>query len=153
MTAYFDTRPIDVSITTDATAKDAGDVVGGLLTITVSPNGNDCSGKITRLHVIDDDAQAAALKIYFFDSSPGAIADDAAFTLTAANIKKIIGSVSIATTDYVTIGSERFAEKDGTDVNIEFSAPSGTLYAYVVCTATPTYSASGLSLRIWVQRD
>lgn len=151
--AFFDTRGRDIAITTDGTAKDAGDVVGGLLTIPISPNGQDTTGKITRLHVIDDDAQAAALKIYFFDSAPASIADDAAFTLSAANIKKIIGSVSIATGDYVTIGSERFAEKDGTDVNIEFSAPSGTLYAYVVCTATPTYSASGLSLRIWVQRD
>lgn len=151
--AFYDTKPIEVPITSDGTAKDAGDVVGGLLEIPVAPNDHFVTGKITRLHVIDDDAQAAALKVYFFDSSPGAIADDAAFTLTAALIKKIIGSVSIATGDYVTIGSERFAEKDGTDVNIEFSAPTGLLYAFVVCTATPTYSAAGLSLRIWVQRD
>ncbi|MCC6615944.1 MAG: hypothetical protein IT320_20910, partial [Anaerolineae bacterium] len=115
--AFYDTKPVDVTLTTDGSAKDAGDVVGGLITIPVSPNGQHTSGNLRKVCITDDDAQAAALTLYLFDSAPSAILDDAAFTLTAANINKIIGRVSIATGDWVTIGSEKWVEKKGSDVD------------------------------------
>lgn len=151
--AFYDTKPVDMTLTTDGSAKDAGDVVGGLITIPVSAHGQFTSGVLRKICITDGDAQAAALTIYFFDSAPTAIVDDAAFTLDAANIAKIIDDVSIATGDWKTIGSAKWVNKKGSDVDVDFACADGNLYAYVVCTATPTYSASGPTLRFFFQRD
>lgn len=155
MTSFFDTRPRDVTLTTDGSAKDAGDVVGGLITIPVTTNGQFTTGVLRSVCIVDDDEQDAALTIYLFDSEPAgtAIADDAAFTLSATDAAKLIGKVVLASADYETIGGLSWQRVSGTDVDIEFATANGNLYAYVVCTATPTYSAIGPTLRFSIQRD
>lgn len=153
MATFFDSRVREVTLVTGGGTQGAGDVVGGLQTIDVAPQGQSVGGTLRRVCITDGDAQAATLTIYFFDSAPATIADNAAFTLTAADIAKIIGRISIASGDWVTIGSERWVEVKGSDVDIDFFTSNGNLYAYVVCTATPTYSASGPTLRFFFQRD
>lgn len=131
-----------IAITTDGTAKDAGDVVGGLLTVPV-PAG----GIIRRMRLVDGSNQAAALTVYIFESAPTSIADDGAFSsaIVVADHKKLIRTVSIAaTTDYTVVNSLATAIK--ADLNIEFWAANGNIYIYLVCTATPTYGASALTL-------
>lgn len=148
------TRTIDKALTIDTSAYGAGDVVGGLITIDVSSAGG--GGVIRRLMLIDDDNEGAVLTIYFFDAAPTAILDQAAFAsaMTIGDLKKMIGSVAIAAADYVTINSNKIVTKDGDDLNIDYETESGNLYAYIVCTATPTYAAAtDLTLRVTVWQD
>lgn len=148
------TRTIDYPLTIDTNAYSAGDVVGGLITLDVSSAGG--GGVIRRLMLIDEDNEGAVLTIYFFDAKPTTIADDAAFAsaIVAGDMKKKIATVAIAAADYETINSMKIVTKDGDDLNIDYETESGNLYAYVVCTATPTYAAAtNLTLRVTVWQD
>jgi hypothetical protein len=146
---YNRTVTIDVPLTIDTDAYTAGDVVGGLLAIPFTRVGG--GGLLRRLMVIDDDNEKTELTVYVFDQQPSTIADDAAFAPTVADLKKLIGSVVAAAADYVTLGANAIAVKANIDMDI--SAPVGSIWAYVVCTGTPTYAAETdlmLRLTIWV---
>lgn len=127
-----------------AGAYSAGDVVGPQLEFPLadpSPAGvNPASGFVRVVTISDDDNEKAALELHLFREAPTAIADNAAFAPTFADLKKRIGSVVIAAGDYVTINSNAQAVKSG--IEMEFYAPNGVLYGYLVATGTPTYTAT-----------
>jgi hypothetical protein len=146
------TKTIEVTPVIDDDAYSAGDVVGGLIELDVASAGG--GGVIRRVMLIDDDSEGAALTLYFFDAEPTTIADDAAYAPTVADLKKQIGIVEIATGDYVTQNGNDIVIKDGDDLNIDYESIDGKLYAYIVCTATPTYTAvTDLTLRVTVWMD
>lgn len=127
-----------VTPTITAGAYSAADVVGGLLTFSVnSPSG---CGVINKLVIADDDDEKAVLTLYLFNASPTAILDNAAGALAIADLKKLVCTISIAAADYKTINSNAYAVKE--DINNVYKADGkGNLYGYLICTATPTYTA------------
>lgn len=138
-------RTIDVPLTVTLAAYTALDVVGGLITINVHSAGG--GGVLRQLSIIDDADQKEPFSLYLFDQLPSTIANDAAFAPTVADLKKLIAKVAIAALDYETLNSNAYALKTGLD--IEFSAPDGNLYAYLVAGDTPDYAAAGdLTLRL-----
>lgn len=155
MQLFNRTKTVDVQLTVDHTnAYQAGDVVGGLLTLDVSSPGG--GGVIRRLMLIDAGNQGAVLTVYIFDQAPTAILDDAAFAsaIVAADLQKKIATVPIAAADYETINSLKIVTKDGDDLNVDYYTASGNLWIYIVCTATPDYvAATDLYLRVTVWQD
>lgn len=142
------TKTIEVDLTISTSAYSAGDVVGGLITLDVESLGG--GGIIRRVMLIDDDDEKAAMKLHLFDSEPTTIANDAAYAPAIGDLQAQIGTVEISASDYTTYNGNALAIKDG--LAIEFSAT--TLYAYLVCDATPTYTAAGdLTLRVTVWQD
>lgn len=130
-----------VTPTITAGAYTALDVVGGLLTFNVSsPSG---VGILNKLVIADDDDEKAVLTLYLFNAAPSTIADNASTTgaLLIADLKKLVCTISIAAADYKTINSNAYAVKE--DINNVYKADGkGNLYGYLVCTATPTYTAA-----------
>jgi hypothetical protein len=131
-----------VTISHDDDAYTANDVVGGLLTFNVSSPSN--CGILNWLKITDEDNEGAALDVYIFNEQPTAIADDDAGQLLIADLDKCITKVEIAAADYEAVNSLKFVFKDETSegMNRSYNADSkGNLYAYVICTGTPTYAA------------
>lgn len=136
---------LDVSLTPDTNIYTAGDVVGGLITFPL-PLGRTMEGGILQSVVlIDDDSEAAALTLYLFDAQPSAIADQAAFAPTYADLQKLIRPVAFASADYVTVGSDDYIIVD----DINGVLPVNQLYGYLVCAGTPTYAAP-LTIRLFI---
>lgn len=131
----------------------AADVVGGQLSFTLPSAGG--GGIIRKLVIADDDNEKAAMDIYFFDDSQGTptvIADNAPFAPVIADLKALIGKVSVAATDYVTINGNAYAIKDG--LAIDYSLIKEKLYAYAVPSGTPTYTAvTDLTFTLYVWQD
>jgi hypothetical protein len=137
-----------VALTVDTNAYSANDVVGGLLTFDVSsPSG---CGVLNKILLTDADNEGAALDIYVFSSAPTTIADDAAAAFVIADLKKLVCKIEVAAADYESVNSLKFCIKE--DINATYQlGTAGNLYAYVVCTATPTYTAAtDLSLTLSV---
>ena len=124
----------------DGAAYTDGDVIGGLLTFTVT--GTVSNGAILNsLYMVDDDSEGAALRLYLFDTEPSAIADDAAFAPSAADLKEMFGTIDIAAADYVTVNSLDYVYKDDINQVIQFDGKN-QFYGYLVCNgSTPTYAA------------
>lgn len=141
-------RTLDLTPTVTAGAYTANDVIGGLLTLPMER----VSGLIEDVVVIDDANQSAAIDLYFFDEAPTAIADNAAFAPTIADLQKLIGVVSVAGGDYTTVNSNAYATK-ALDVGFE-SKQAFNIYVYAVVTGTPTFAATtDLTLRFKVNLD
>ena len=141
---YGRQRTIEIAITNKiGGAYSANDVIGGLLTINVANAGG--GGIIRWASVVDDDNEKAELTLYLFRAAPTAIADDAAFAPTVADLKNYIGKILFEAADYQTINSNAVAmigHGVSTDLlNIDFTSLTGFIYGYLVCTATPTYTA------------
>lgn len=136
------TFTLAVTQTTNASAYEAGDAVGGKVTITNAMRVSGGTGVLQSIQVIDKGNQKAALEILIFDSDPSAatITDDTAFAYST-DITKQIARVSIAASDYVTIDSKATASIGGLSRIVQASG-STNLYAAVVTTGTPTYTST-----------
>lgn len=154
MTEHNLTREVKITPAITAGAYGAGDVVGGLLTL--EPLVNQMPGKaggvIRRIMIADDDNEKAAMKLYIFngDAAPTSIADNAAFAPVIADLKNLLEIVSFSAGDYTTLNGNAWAKQQ---VTIDFYASSGKLYVYVVCDATPTYTAATdltFTFEIWL---
>ena len=129
---------------TNASAYDAGDSVGGKITITNAVGDKGGFTTLKSIHVIDKGNQKAVLEILFFNSDPAAatITDDVAFVYST-DINKQIGRVSIAAADYVTLNSLATANLGSINKVLAASSESNSLYAVIVTTGTPTYISTG----------
>jgi len=148
-------RVVTAAPTIGTDAYTANDVIGGLLTFDISNAGG--GGIVRWTRIVDDDNEKAELALYLFNELPSTIADDAAFAPTVADLKKMIGKVLIQAADYETINGNAVAiigrGVSTDDVNIDAPTNTGKLYGYLVCTATPTYSAATdltVSLGLWL---
>lgn len=131
---------ITVTPTITAGAYSAGDVVGGLLTLDLTTSDAVRGGGLLRRVVVTDDAaQSAVFNLHLFATAPASIADNAAFAPAIADLQKRCAVVPIASADYATINGNVQAVVD--DLTVDFYAPARVLYAYLVCTGTPTFAA------------
>ncbi len=112
----------------------AEEVVGGLLQFTPGGDSNILNG----LTLIDDDSEMASLKLFIFDEQPSAIADNAAFAPTRADLDKLIATIYIPTFNYETLPN--IAAAYVPDIN---QVVPSTFWAYLVTDgSTPTYTAT-----------
>lgn len=131
--------------TITAGAYSAGDVVGGLLTFTLQSGSGVFLLKSVR--IVDDDNEKAASHLYLFNSEPTTIADNGAFAPTVADLKKMVANIAIAAADFSTLNSNAVALIE--DLTAMFKSDTGKVYGYLVCDATPTYTAvTDLSIKL-----
>jgi hypothetical protein len=129
----------EVQPTITTSAYSANDIVGGLITFSVASPSN--CGIINKIKVTDADNEGAVLDVYIFDDVPTTIANGDAAALLIADLDKLVCKVEIAAADYEAVNSLKFAIKE--DINAVYKANAqGNLYAYIVCTGTPTYAAA-----------
>jgi hypothetical protein len=135
------------------TAYTAGDQVGAKFTLTNALRISSGTGAIVSLSLVDLGNQKAALDLIIFDADFTAGTDNAAWAWNTADYNKVLGVISIAAADYVTIGGEAIATKRGLSLLV---AANGTanLYGVLVTSGTPTYtSTTDLRLRLGLIQD
>jgi hypothetical protein len=141
-----DCMTADATPVITAGAYAANDAIGGLLTFQDVILDLGGYGMITRVVVIDLDAQNAPLDIFFWPNTVAVVGDNAPFTPADAVMEDCIGYISIAATDYSATANNSIATKcSGLQMPFEFVVSAGTrsLFAQaVVRNATPTYTAT-----------
>jgi len=147
-------RLIDITPTMDTSAYASGDV---LFDATAVPNISTVGGKEAWLNsvvLIDADDQKAALDLIFLSANVSVGTANAAPSISDANAANFLGRVSIATADYYDLGGVSVAEIKGIQTMLKAADEATSCYvAAVNGTGTPTYTASGLKLRLGVLRD
>lgn len=124
--------------TLDTDAYSQYDVLGGAQTI------SDLPACIWRhLKVVDKAAQAAGMRLWFFRADP-AIADDAAFSPTDAELDDLAVKYTVNSSDFITPTGGANAVAFVTP-NLDIVTP-GDYYVYIETTGTPTYAATSLTL-------
>lgn len=144
-------RIVDISLTPEASALDAGDVA---VAITEIPNffrDKGQAAKLLSMMLIDGADQGAALAFYFFQETVTFGTLDAAPSLSDADALKFLGRVVIATGDYDDLGGVRVAHRTGLDFLLKGAATSNSLWVAATCVATPTFGANPIVLRLGVE--
>lgn len=143
--------------TIDTAAYASGDLVGAseisLTPAVISEAGKAASGLVQTVVIIDEDAQEVNLDVYFFDTEPAAttFTDNAAFAPTDADLDFLVGVASV--TDWKSQSTNSVGQVLNLGLPFELAAGATTLYAVLVTRGAPTYSATGLTLRVGILQD
>jgi hypothetical protein len=127
--------------TVTAGAYSAGDAVGGLLTFANAARVSGGGGVIKSVTIIDDAGQDAELELWLFDRTFTAMADNAAWAPSEADLENLVGVIS-------TADSARGWMAAGTpsvitiDVATRFDLNGTSLFGQLVTRGTPTFAAT-----------
>jgi len=131
------------------TAKDA---VGGLLTFASAARVSGGAVTIQSVVVTDLGAQSGTLMLALFDRTFTAIADNAAFAPSDADLANCIGVIPIYSTDYQAFSDNAVATVRNIGLGVVLSGTS--LFGQLMCTGTPTYaSTSDLTLKLTLYQE
>lgn len=145
-----------VTPTLDTNAYVTGDRLGAIHTLMGVVRSAEANGALgatlQSLTLIDDADQKAAIDLLFFNSSPTvASADNAAISITDAEMEKCIGRLNIAAADYATITAGGSGNAVATLRNLGMvlnPGPTSTaVYVVAVIRGSATYAASSLTFK------
>lgn len=144
---------IDVTLALDTSTYADGDVLSDTATVSNAMRVNAGKGKLRSITVIDEDDQGVALDVVFFKATQSLGTKNAAPSISDANARDCLGFVSIASGDYIDLGGVRVATKRDINLMVEADTGSTSLFIGTITRGgTPTYTASGLKLKIGIER-
>jgi hypothetical protein len=128
------------TITVSTSVYEAGDCVGGKITLTDAMRVSGGSGVLQSITVIDVSATKPALELLLFNADPTAatLTDQAAVALST-DITKVMHRIPIYTSDYATVASVSIA--DITVNKVVEAVGSDNLYAAIVATGAHDFVA------------
>jgi len=133
-----------------------GDVLGDTSPIAVEVvRGKNGTGILQSLIIQDLSKQSIALDMVVFDSNPTAttFTDNSALDIADADLPKVIGVVSVASTDYAAFNDSSVATKTAISLLIQNYSTLTQVWVCFVTRGAPTYVADELSAVIGILQD
>jgi len=100
--------------------------------------------------------QSGAIDLLFFDANPSAttFTNNVALDIADADITKLIGTVSIVSSDYKAFSDNAVATKTNIGLTLKAAGSTATsIYVAAVSRDTKTYAANELSIALGVLQD
>ena len=138
-----------MTLHTDANV--ANDVLAATQVISACLRVDDGTGIIQSIVVQDDDDKGAAIDLIFMDANTSIGAESA--TCAMADNDTILGIVEVAASDYVDMINSQVASFKNVGIGIKGATGTDDIYLGIVARNTETYSASGITVRIFVLND
>lgn len=139
-------------MTTATTAYTAGDQLGTLVSLSSMTNASGGYGTITGLWVYDDSSVIGGLELYFFNASITPASDNAAFSVSSADMLKCCGSIIVPTP--VNTGNGYYISLNS--VNFDYDTSGGTtLYMAVQTLIGHTFfgAADDIDFGFYILKD
>lgn len=151
---------ITPTITVDTAVYASGDCIGGVITLSNAIRPGPGTGLLTSINLIDRANQGFGLELLFFGSNPTgtgsfAATDNAAFVLSTADAK-LLAHVTIATSDWVSIGSRNVATITGIGKLLKSAIPAVQTDLYMVIVAKGAFdfvAATDLIIGVGISQD
>jgi hypothetical protein len=145
---------LDVTLSADTSAMADNDVIAAPQEVTGFfrlPGGR---GFVQTIRLLDEDLQTQDIDILFLDATGSIGAENAAFAPTDAVARTILGSVSFVAADYITSSNNSMATKSNLGLMLKCASGTTSVWVAAICrSGTPTYTASGLKLKVGVMWD
>lgn len=139
----------DVLFALDTNAYAANDVLAVATRIDAAFNQAGGTRLLQSVVVIDEDNQGQAIDLLFFSRSVAVGTINAVVTISDADARAFLGHVSIVAADYVALANSKVATKSTGGISLRADDGSTSLWvAAVLRSGTPTYTASGLRLKL-----
>lgn len=145
---------VDVTLSLDTSAYADGDVLADTQEVTGALTANDGTGVIQSIQVLDENDQGVAMDLIFLDANVSLGTENSAPSITDANSRNILGRVQILAADYIDLGGAKMATVTGVGLGIKAGSGVDDIWvAAITRGGTPTYTASGVRLRIYIVGD
>lgn len=144
----------DVTLSLDTSIYASGDVLADTQVLSSLFRIADGTGVLQSIQIIDQDDQKAAFDIYYLSANNSMGTENAAPSISDANATAVVGPFSVAVADYHDLGGVSVAKI--ANIGAPIKAVSGSADGYIAVvngTGTPTYTASGIKLRLGVLLD
>ena len=137
----FSSAGISISQTPTVTAGaySAGDAVGGLLTFANAARASGDGGVIKDLLILDNAGQDAELELWLFNATFTAMADNAAWAPSEADLRKLVAIVSTADGAWFAAGTPSAAR---VECSQRYDCAATSLFGQLVTRGTPTFAAT-----------
>ena len=144
---------IDVTLTLDTSIYADGDVLSDTATLTNAMRVAAGGGTLRSIVLIDEDDQGTALDVVFFKATQSLGTKNSAPNISDSAARDCLGSVNIATTDYIDLGGVRVATKRDLNLALESASGSRDIFIGTITRGgTPTYTANGLRVKIGIEQ-
>ena len=137
---------ITVTLSLDTSAYASGDLLADTQEVTNYLSIAGTTSYLQSMTVVDEDDQKVGFDVYFLSSNVTMGTENSAPSISDANSRSILGFVSVAAADYKDLGGTAIASIK--NIGLTLTGPSGLWIAVVNGTGTPTYTASGVKLRL-----
>ncbi len=121
--------------TVTAGAYAANDAVGGLLTFADAARAAGMGGVIKNLLIVDDNGQDAIMELWLFRETFVAMADNAPWAPSEADLRKLVGIVSTADGAWYDAGTPSVGQVEASK---EYTCVGTSLFGQLVTRGTPT---------------
>ncbi len=148
------TTLFDVTLSLDTGIYASGDVLADTQVLTSLFRVSDGTGVLQSIQIIDQDDQKSAFDIYYLSANNTMGTENSAPSISDANAVAVVGPFSVAVADYKDLGGVSVAKI--ANIGQPIIAVTGTSNGYIAVvngTGTPTYTASGIKLRLGVLLD
>lgn len=143
-------RCIEVTLSTDTNIYASGDVLADFQEITGFFRVAGDTATIHSVTVIDEDDQGTALDLYVSRTGGTLGTENAAISISDANAREVQVLAIVAAGDFVDTINNRIATKIiNPGLPVGGGASTSLWIGAVVRSGTPTYTATGLKLRIY----
>lgn len=138
------TKIVRPTIAVSLAAYSDGDVIGGAIELEKAMRHTGASGVLQTLLLTDPEEQDPGLEIFLFDSEPeGTYTDADAFTLDAADLPKLLGTITIASANWASFGGVARVKVDGIGLPVKAAKGTTSLWAVIVASgSTPDFAAA-----------
>lgn len=140
---------LDVTLSLDTSQYADNDVLAATQEIPWAFLRNGGRAVLDTIVLLDEDDNAQEIDLVFLSANNAIGTENMAVSITDAHARDIIGFVNIATTDYCDLINSQVAVKR--DVNLHMQAGSSTASLFIAAilrSGTPTYTASGIKLKL-----
>lgn len=154
---------ITVAVTVTAGAYVTGNLIGSKITLPGATRGfvdgnATNSGGVYHLRITDKANQKIPLDVVFFNANPTAttFTDRSAVALNVADLPKVLGHVSLAAADYVSLSATTNAVGTQRNVGMGYTlaGTATTLYACLIARGSGTYtSVSDVEILLGIWQD
>ena len=117
----------------------ANDAVGGLLTFANAALVTGGGGVIKDVLILDDAGQDAVLELWLFNATFTAMADNAAWAPSEADLRKLVGVVSTVDGSWFPAGTPSVARVEASQ---RYDCTGTSLFGQLVTRGAPTYAAT-----------
>ena len=117
----------------------ANDAVGGLLTFADAATAAGRGGIITSMIILDDAGQDAATELWLFNATFTAMADNAPWAPSEADLRKLVAIIATSGGAYFAAGTPSAARVECAQ---RYDCVGTSLFGQLVTRGTPTYVAT-----------
>jgi hypothetical protein len=144
---------IDVTLSADTSILADNDVIAAPQEIVGFFTRPGQTVKLQSLTLLDGDNQNTDIDIFFLNADGSIGAENAAFSLSDAVAATVVGFVELLASTYINFTNSRWAYKGEMHRVMKGADNTTSIWIGAVCrSGTPTYTATGLKLKLGIER-